>query len=144
MSYFKFAHHSSQQVGDTKHNIYLKDVILALSWGARKVNACKNTSLTVSESIYSLMFSPLRQHKGGFVTIASTQGYLGMQRLFFKLLAIVFDRHESFYGGINVLVANIFLEIIENMCRVRQCENRYCGVFGICIPTNILHGLYLD
>ena len=32
--YFKFVHLSTQQSKDKKHNIYLKDVILALSWGA--------------------------------------------------------------------------------------------------------------
>ena len=31
--------------------IYLKDVILTLSWEARKLNACKNTSYTVVNKV---------------------------------------------------------------------------------------------
>ena len=48
LCYFKFAH-SSTQIKPYIYLIflYLKDVILALSWGAwRKLNACKNTSYT--------------------------------------------------------------------------------------------------
>ena len=36
LCYFKLAHSSTQQSEDTKQDIYLKDVILALSWGSRK------------------------------------------------------------------------------------------------------------
>ena len=32
---FRFVHSSTQQVGDTKQDISLKDVILAPSWGAK-------------------------------------------------------------------------------------------------------------
>ena len=46
LSYFRFAHSSK----DKKQVVYLKDVILALSWGSRKqrnLSACKNTSYSV-------------------------------------------------------------------------------------------------
>ena len=40
--------HIQALVGDTKQDIHLKDVILTLSWGEPKLNACKkNTSYTV-------------------------------------------------------------------------------------------------
>ena len=39
-------------------DIYLKDVILVLSWGAWKLNACKNTIYTVEYTHFSHKMYP--------------------------------------------------------------------------------------
>ena len=54
-----FVHSSTQTIYICYHiDIYLKHVVLALSWGVRELNACKNTSHTVLRhcmSIYTLL-----------------------------------------------------------------------------------------
>ena len=41
LCYFKYAHSSTQTKTDTKQDIYLKDVILPLSWVKQKLITCK-------------------------------------------------------------------------------------------------------